>query len=128
MGLLRFFKLCLLKDNLIYKWFMEAYIDAYSWVMFGNIYGMVLNRIKIMTKNYIASSNYIFKMSNIKNVDNWKKIFDALYYNFININYKELKIDYSLRYQLAYWNKKTNKQEIIDTANYYIQSLYNIST
>jgi deoxyribodipyrimidine photolyase-related protein len=123
-----FFKLCLLKDNLIYKWFMEAYIDAYSWVMFGNIYGMVLNRIKIMTKNYIASSNYIFKMSNIKNVDNWKKIFDALYYNFININYKELKIDYSLRYQLAYWNKKTNKQEIIDTANYYIQSLYNIST
>ena len=48
---------------------------------------MVLNKIKIMTKNYIASSNYIFKMSNFKNTDNWKEIFDALYYNYIDKNY-----------------------------------------
>jgi deoxyribodipyrimidine photolyase-related protein len=118
-----FFKLCLLKDDLIYRWFMEVYIDAYNWVMFGNVYGMGLNRIKIMTKNYIVSSNYIFKMSNFKNINNWKEIFDALYYNFINKNYKELKYDYGLRYQLSYWKKKNNKQEIIKIANEYIKKL-----
>ena len=85
-----FFKLCLLKNDIIYRWFMEAFIDAYSWVMYGNVYGMILNKIKIMTKNYIASSNYIFKMSNFKNINNWKEIFDALYYNYINENYPEL--------------------------------------
>lgn len=118
-----FFKLCLLKDELIYKWFMEVYIDAYSWVMYGNVYGMVLNRIKIMTKNYIASSNYIFKMSNFKNINNWKEIFDALYYNYINTNFKELKSDYGLRYQIAYWNKKNNKKEILDIATKYLMQL-----
>ena len=87
-----FFKLCLLKNDIIYRWFMEAFIDAYSWVMYGNVYGMILNKIKIMTKNYIASSNYIFKMSNFKNINNWKEIFDALYYNYINENYEEITI------------------------------------
>jgi len=105
---------------------MEAFIDAYSWVMYGNVYGMILNKIKIMTKNYIASSNYIFKMSNFKNINNWKEIFDALYYNYINENYEELKSDYGLRYQLVYWKKKTNKQEIINIANNYIKKLKNI--
>lgn len=118
-----FFKLCLLKDDLIYRWFMEVYIDAYNWVMFGNIYGMVLNKIKIMTKNYIASSNYIFKMSDFKNIDNWKEIFDALYYNFIHINLKNLESDYGLRYQLSYWKKKTNKESIIQIANEYIKKI-----
>jgi len=121
-----FFKLCLLKNDIIYRWFMEAFIDAYSWVMYGNVYGMILNKIKIMTKNYIASSNYIFKMSNLKNINNWKEIFDALYYNYINENYEELKSDYGLRYQLVYWKKKTNKQEIINIANNYIKKLKNI--
>jgi len=121
-----FFKLCLLKNDIIYRWFMEAFIDAYSWVMYGNVYGMILNKIKIMTKNYIASSNYIFKMSNFKNINNWKEIFDALYYNYINENYEELKSDYGLRYQLVYWKKKTNKQEIINIANNYIKKLKNI--
>jgi len=79
-----------------------------------------------MTKNYIASSNYIFKMSNFKNINNWKEIFDALYYNYINENYEELKSDYGLRYQLVYWKKKTNKQEIINIANNYIKKLKNI--
>jgi deoxyribodipyrimidine photolyase-related protein len=118
-----FFKLCLLEDTLIYRWFMEVYIDAYNWVMFGNVYGMALNRIKIMTKNYIASSNYITKMSDFKDIDNWKKIFDSLYYNFINVNYKELKNDYSIRFQLAHWKTKKNKQEILKIANDYIHNL-----
>ena len=121
-----FFKLCLLKNDIIYRLFMEVFIDAYSWVMYGNVYGMILNKIKIMTKNYIASSNYIFKMSNFKNINNWKEIFDALYYNYINENYEELKSDYGLRYQLVYWKKKTNKQEIINIANNYIKKLKNI--
>lgn len=65
-------------------------------------------------------------MSNFKNINNWKEIFDALYYNYINENYEELKSDYGLRYQLVYWKKKTNKQEIINIANNYIKKLKNI--
>ena len=46
--------------------------------------------------------------------------------NYINENYEELKSDYGLRYQLVYWKKKTNKQEIINIANNYIKKLKNI--
>jgi len=89
--------------------------------MYANVYGMVLNKIKIMTRNYLASSNYIFKMSNFKDINNWSEIFDALYYNYIEKNYKILKQDYSMGYQLAHWKKKSIKSVIIEKANKYIQ-------
>jgi deoxyribodipyrimidine photolyase-like uncharacterized protein len=62
-------------------------------------------------------------MSDFTNVDNWKEIFDALYYNYINENYERLRSDYGLRYQLAYWKKKKNKQKIINCAKNYIKKL-----
>ncbi|MFN2188698.1 MAG: cryptochrome/photolyase family protein, partial [Candidatus Promineifilaceae bacterium] len=47
------------------EWFLTLYIDAYDWVMAPNVVGMGLNADggKIATKPYIASSNYINKMS-----------------------------------------------------------------
>ena len=45
---------------------MKNYIDAYDWVMVGNVYGMsgFSDGGSITTKTlYIASSNYLLKMS-----------------------------------------------------------------
>ena len=46
-------------------WFMSFYIDAYDWVMPPNVIGMGLNADGGLTatKPYIASANYINKMS-----------------------------------------------------------------
>ncbi len=46
-------------------WFMSLYIDAYDWVMYPNVIGMGLNADGGLTatKPYIASANYINKMS-----------------------------------------------------------------
>lgn len=101
---------------------MEWCVDSHEWVMYGNIYGMVSNDIKIMKKNYICSSNYIIKMSDYKR-ENWDIIFDCLYYNYINISEKN---NYSNRFQISIWRNKSleEKKNIITIANKYINSLY----
>lgn len=46
-------------------WFLSVYVDAYDWVMAPNVIGMGLNADGGLTatKPYIASANYINKMS-----------------------------------------------------------------
>jgi deoxyribodipyrimidine photolyase-related protein len=46
-------------------WFLSSFIDAYEWVMLPNVFGMGLNADGglIATKPYIASANYVQKMS-----------------------------------------------------------------
>ncbi len=47
------------------NWFLACYIDAYDWVMLPNVLGMGLNADDgtIATRPYIASANYIHRMS-----------------------------------------------------------------
>lgn len=47
------------------EWFLSVYVDAYDWVMVPNVIGMGLNADDGLTatKPYIASANYINKMS-----------------------------------------------------------------
>ncbi|MCX7706889.1 MAG: cryptochrome/photolyase family protein [Anaerolineae bacterium] len=47
------------------EWFLACYVDAYDWVVLPNVIGMGLNADggQTATKPYIASANYIHKMS-----------------------------------------------------------------
>lgn len=66
-----------------FKWFMEFSIDSYPWVMYQNVLSMVYftDAGKTMTRAYIASSNYLKKMSNYTDKKSFEQI-DALYQKF----------------------------------------------
>ncbi len=65
MLLSNFFMLSGVNPQAAVRWFSAFYIDAYDWVMQPNVVGMGLNADggKTATKPYIASANYIDKMS-----------------------------------------------------------------
>lgn len=77
--------LCEIHPKVVYRWFMEMFIDSYDWVMVPNVYGMSLyaDGGLITTKPYISSSNYIRKMSDYGKAD-WMEIWDGLYWRFID--------------------------------------------
>lgn len=79
-----FFLLCEINPKEVYRWFMEMSIDSYPWVMCANVFGMsqFADGGLIVTKPYIASSNYIRKMSDYK-TDNWSQILDSLFWRFV---------------------------------------------
>ena len=83
-------------------WFLSLFIDAYEWVMLPNVYGMGLfaDGGQISTKPYIASANYINKMSdfcrscqfnNKTRTDENSCPFNYLYWNFILENEEQLR-------------------------------------
>lgn len=83
--------------NQMFRWFMEVYIDAYEWVMYGNVEMASFATNGTITKRpYFSSSNYILKMSNYKNDDTgWVNIWNDTYHNFLKRNKKKL---YKYRY------------------------------
>ena len=66
---------------------MEMYVDSSDWVMGPNVFGMAQfsDGGIFATKPYIASSNYIIKMSHYKKGE-WSEILDGLYWRFIDKN------------------------------------------
>lgn len=83
-------------------WFTLGFVDAHEWVMVPNVLGMGLNADGgiIATKPYIASANYINKMSNYcQSCDYHRKErtgpqacpFNTLYWNFLTINEEALR-------------------------------------
>jgi deoxyribodipyrimidine photolyase-related protein len=87
----------------IYNWFMTCFIDSYDWVMIPNIL-MNINsldtNIKYMTRVYLGSDNYIKKMSNYTNKNDFE-IINTLYWDFIKKNKNVLKKDYGLASQVS---------------------------
>ena len=121
-----FMMLCEFDPDEIYKWFMEHYIDAYDWVMVPNVYGMsqFADGGLMSTKPYISSSNYLKKMSDFPNGE-WQKIWDALYWRFINLNREIFAKNIRMKFMVSMLDKmsedkKTNHFKI---ANEYLDSL-----
>ncbi len=101
------FLLLEIKPNDVYKFFMKYYIDAYDWVMVGNVYGMsgFSDGGSITTKPYIASSNYILKMSDYKKSEPWCEIVDALYWRFLYKYSPKFEKNPRMAMQIALLNK-----------------------
>lgn len=84
------------------RWFKAFFIDAYDWVMQPNVVGMGLNADggRIATKPYVASANYINKMSDYCKgcrFDHRRRTgedacpFNVLYWNFLIENENTLR-------------------------------------
>lgn len=60
-----FFLLAGIDPAKVYDWYMCAYIDAFGWVMAGNVIGMsqFADGGIVASKPYVSSANYIAKMS-----------------------------------------------------------------
>lgn len=96
-----YFSLIGLSPKLGFKWFMEFSCDSYEWVMYQNVLDMVflITGGLTTTRPYSVTSNYIRKMSNIKQFDKektYEKI-DDLYDDFVKRNKRKL---YKFRYYL----------------------------
>ena len=121
-----FMFLCEIHPNEVYKWFMEFFIDSYDWVMVPNVYGMsqFADGGLMSTKPYISSSNYLKKMSDFPNGE-WQKIWDALYWRFINLNREIFVKNIRMKFMVSMLDKmsddkKTNHFKI---ANEYLESV-----
>jgi deoxyribodipyrimidine photolyase-related protein len=121
-----YLNLCQIQPNEVYHWFMEMYIDAYDWVMVPNVYSMTLyaDGGLLTTKPYIASSNYILKMSDFKKGE-WSSILDALFWNFVGKNFDKLQNEGRLGFIGVQYNKmpETKKQNYTKIAKDYLDSL-----
>lgn len=86
----------------MHSFFMRYFIDAYDWVMVGNVYAMVAfsDGGSFTTKPYIASSNYILKMSDYKRGE-WCEIVDGLYWSFLDQHKEKLQGNIRMKMQYA---------------------------
>ena len=105
---------------------MEHYIDAYDWVMVPNVYGMsqFSDGGLMSTKPYISSSNYLKKMSDFPNGE-WQKIWDALYWRFINLNREIFAKNIRMKFMVSMLDKMSEdkKANHFKVASEYLESL-----
>jgi deoxyribodipyrimidine photolyase-related protein len=135
----QFFLLTMVKPDDVFDWYISLVsMDAYQWVMYPNIYGMIMygDGGFMMSRPYFSSSNYIKKMSNYKknesvvklkdgNEYKWYDIWDALYYNFINKHYNILKKIYATARNTYHWDnkEKEEKSRLLKLAKLYLDYL-----
>ncbi len=122
------FLLLEIKPNSVYEFFMKYYIDAYDWVMVGNVYGMsgFSDGGSITTKPYIASSNYLLKMSDYKKGEPWCEIVDALYWRFLYKYSSKFNSNPRMKMQIALLNKMSEDklQKHLKIANDFTKNLF----
>lgn len=122
------FLLLEIKPNDVYELFMKYYIDAYDWVMVGNVYGMsgFSDGGSITTKPYIASSNYLLKMSDYSRNESWCVILDALYWRFLYIHAIKFDTNARMKMQIALLNKmpKEKLENHLKISNDFLENLF----
>jgi deoxyribodipyrimidine photolyase-related protein len=107
--------LCEIKPPIVYKWFMEMFVDSSDWVMVPNVYGMGLfsDGGIFATKPYICGSAYFMKMMDFKKGD-WCNTMDGLYWRFINRNRKFFLKNPRLSMMVRIFDKmKTDRKKMI---------------
>jgi deoxyribodipyrimidine photolyase-related protein len=110
----------------VYTFFMASFIDAYDWVMVGNVYGMsqYADGGLMTTKPYLSGSNYLLKMSHYPKGE-WCEIWDALYWRFIYTHQEKFKENPRMKFPLATLKKmkKETLEAHLERAESYITSL-----
>ncbi len=114
-----FMLLCEIKPNIVYKFFMEYYVDSSDWIMVPNVYSMsqFSDGGTFATKPYIGGSNYILKMSHYKK-GSWCDIWDGLYWRFIDKNRNLFENNYRMSMMVKLLDKmnKEKKEKIFKAA------------
>jgi deoxyribodipyrimidine photolyase-related protein len=100
------FVLLEIHPDAIFEYFMANFIDAYDWVMVGNVYAMsgFSDGGSLTTKPYIASSNYLLKMSDYKR-GKWCEVVDALYWSFMDKHSYRFETNPRMAMQIALLKK-----------------------
>lgn len=110
----------------IYSWFMECFIDAYDWVMWGNVINMsqFAGGGRATTKPYFSASSYLKKMGYKMSTEDSNK-WDTIYYSFINKHQSKLKKSYRAASMVKHWTNKstTEKKHITEKAKNIIKAL-----
>jgi deoxyribodipyrimidine photolyase-related protein len=134
----QFFLLTMVNPKDVFDWYMSIVsIDSYEWVMYPNIFGMIMYADGgfMMSRPYFSTSNYIKKMSNYKNNESivilkdveykWYDIWDALYYNLINKHYNIFKKQYYTARSTRHWDNKTKEEQhkLLSLAKLYLEYL-----
>ena len=107
--------LCEIKPTIVYRWFMEMFVDSSDWVMVPNVYGMGLfsDGGIFATKPYICGSSYFMKMMDFKKGD-WCNTMDGLYWRFINRNRNYFLKNPRLSMMVRIFDKmKTERKKLI---------------
>ena len=120
--------LCEIKPKIVYKWFMEMFVDSSDWVMVPNVYGMGLfsDGGIFATKPYICGSSYFMKMMDFKKGD-WCNTMDGLYWRFINRNRKFFLKNPRLSMMVRIFDKmKTDRKKLIlsEAENFILQNTH----
>jgi len=117
-------------------WFTCLFIDAYEWVMVPNVLGMGLNADGgiVATKPYIASANYINKMSDYCHSCSYRQKertgptacpFNTLYWNFLIKNEQILRTNPRLGRNVLGLRHLDNaeRQAVTEQAEKYLSNL-----
>jgi deoxyribodipyrimidine photolyase-related protein len=118
------------------EWFLCCYFDAYDWVVLPNVIGMGLNGDggRIATKPYIASANYINRMSNYcescryspkKRTGPDACPYNYLYWNFLFTHEQRLRANPRLGQSVLGVNRiqAAEREEIIHEAEQFLKAI-----
>lgn len=121
-----FMLLCRFSPEQVNDWFMELFIDAYDWVMVPNVHGMsqFADGGIFTTKPYFSGSNYLRKMSDYR-VENWGKIWDGLFWSFIDRNLDFFRAQNRLGMMAKTWERMapSKREEHLRAASAFFEPL-----